>query len=499
MTKTARILFIILILSAALFFFSDNEVDPDLWGHLKFGEDIYTSGSIPRFDIYSYTSPGAKWINHEWLSELIFYTVFKHAGGAGLLILKIAVGVIMVFILLYCVSGETESFFLRLAALFVTFSVIGYGFATRPQIFTYLFFTATVFFLYRFENTREGRWLLPLPAIFLLWANMHGGVVAGAGVLFLYCLFRFFKRELRPGLVIITVVSFAATFVNPYGPELWGFLARTISRPRPYIREWEAMRATVNYVDYFAVVLLAAAGLFFSRIKRSPFEVTVLCAAFLISFLHKRHIVLFAVLFCVYIPKYIDSFMGEVLLGLERKLPQRLYVILIPFFSMFFLSSALFFGKTNPAEIEIPGREYPVEALRFMKDNGISGNIFCFFDWSQMCIWELSGNSRVFFDGRYRTVYGDDLIKGYFEVLYGERDHRGFLGGFPETDIMLLHPSTPLAERLTGDRAWIRIYDSPVAVMFIKKNARNEDVVSRFRNGKLRYVPREAGPFYLKR
>ena len=38
-------------------------VDPDLWGHLRFGHDMIAAGAIPRSDVYSFTS-ARPWVNH---------------------------------------------------------------------------------------------------------------------------------------------------------------------------------------------------------------------------------------------------------------------------------------------------------------------------------------------------------------------------------------------------------------------------------------------------
>ncbi len=73
--------------------------DVDLWGHLKFGQDILREGSLPRTDSYSYTAPGSQWINHEWLMEVLFYTIFLAAGSPGLVLFKLVLGLAIVHIL----------------------------------------------------------------------------------------------------------------------------------------------------------------------------------------------------------------------------------------------------------------------------------------------------------------------------------------------------------------------------------------------------------------
>ena len=84
--KTVGLSLGLVIISLFIFVFSNNMVDPDLWGHLKFGQDILTKLAVPKYDFYSYSSYVAKWIDHEWLSELILYVIFRFTKGAGLII-----------------------------------------------------------------------------------------------------------------------------------------------------------------------------------------------------------------------------------------------------------------------------------------------------------------------------------------------------------------------------------------------------------------------------
>src|SRR5215813_819424 len=59
-------------------------LDPDLWWHLKTGEQIVTTKTVPHTDDYSFTKQGTEWVAHEWLSEVFLYGVFKFLGLTGL-------------------------------------------------------------------------------------------------------------------------------------------------------------------------------------------------------------------------------------------------------------------------------------------------------------------------------------------------------------------------------------------------------------------------------
>ena len=63
-----------------------NAVDPDLWWHLRTGQIIVETGHVPHSDPFSFTRAGHPWVAHEWLSEVVFYQLWKHGGAATLIV-----------------------------------------------------------------------------------------------------------------------------------------------------------------------------------------------------------------------------------------------------------------------------------------------------------------------------------------------------------------------------------------------------------------------------
>src|SRR2546426_8111686 len=108
------------------------------------------------------------------------------------------------------------------------------GWSVRPQVFTYLFFTFLLVVLDRvFTAPGRGRLLWILPPLFALWANTHGGFVAGLGVLWLYVgvhgLLGLARRGWSESPQVFNqcaaaVLAALATLVNPYGMRLLTWL-----------------------------------------------------------------------------------------------------------------------------------------------------------------------------------------------------------------------------------------------------------------------------------
>ena len=72
--------FILMIFAAAVRPISD----PDFWWHLKTGQYIAETKTIPHTDIFSTLRFGSEWVTHEWLSEVLMYFVFRAAGFGGI-------------------------------------------------------------------------------------------------------------------------------------------------------------------------------------------------------------------------------------------------------------------------------------------------------------------------------------------------------------------------------------------------------------------------------
>src|SRR5580704_12847279 len=92
--RALQICFCLFIVLLAVFQFSENTTDVDLWGHVVFGHAMLKTHSIAKTDIYSWTAAGHRWINHECLAEVALGGMHALLGGKGLLLLKMAVGLL---------------------------------------------------------------------------------------------------------------------------------------------------------------------------------------------------------------------------------------------------------------------------------------------------------------------------------------------------------------------------------------------------------------------
>src|SRR5579862_6875857 len=205
--------------------------DPDLWFHLKIGEVIWNTHSIPRTDQFSFTTNSHARTDHEWLSEVAIYGAWKFGGNAGLM-LWFCVLASLLFIAAYTLcslySGNAK---VALIGALVTWLFATVGLAVRPHMLGYLLLLCELLIL-ELGRKRDPRWFYALPPLFALWINFHGSFVFGFVVLavILGCAFLQFEWGLvvarrwpmktAKTLAIATGLSGLALFLNPIGPRL---------------------------------------------------------------------------------------------------------------------------------------------------------------------------------------------------------------------------------------------------------------------------------------
>ena len=195
----------------------------------------------------------------EWLSGVVFYLLLTYLGGPALKVFMIALGLLTVG--LAAVAGRRlGGSYLSILVVVVTIVVsmqVGYQSVIRAEAFTFLFFALFIFLL---EEAGRGRprGLLLIPPVTAVWANLHGGFVAGIGLVLLYLAGHLVSRQKPWRLIGTGAAATLATLLNPYGVAYWWYLHEALLMPRPFIGEWRAVPLDfVSALAFKALLLLA--------------------------------------------------------------------------------------------------------------------------------------------------------------------------------------------------------------------------------------------------
>lgn len=458
------------------------DADTDLWGHLKYGELMWTTRSIPPVDSYSYTAQGATWINHEWLSEVFYYLLYRAFDTTGLLIFKLLLGLLIVHILSGLYFSKEKDLLPYGIHFFFMPHVIALGFMTRPHLLTFLFLTLLMYVLHKFFDGNR-RILIWTPLIMLLWANCHGGVVAGIGIYGVVTVCELIRCHFKGGdegktLLKYFIPSCLAVLANPYGYKLWTFFLETIPAERA-ITEWEGIPLiSMRFIYFKIMVLLFAASLFTSSTKRL-WELAVIAIGIFFAFRHLRHTVLAAILLTPYLPVHLAA-MGLKISNITHFRPSRQWHAVFHSVLIIMIAAQTYshFSKYQEAnfKIQVDPVEYPVYAARFMKMNDINGNILNPFNWGEYLIWHLP-KSKVAIDGRMETVYPNKTFIQTLVFNYGWEGWQYVPDLYPATEIIL---TDKFNKGIEQKPEWVKIYEDPTAAILVRKTGSPGPILAKF-------------------
>lgn len=475
----------------------------DIWWHLRTG-DLILNRIFPFTDIYSFTAFGKPWILHEWGSEVIFAFVYKNMGIAGLIMLRsllFALTLALVFKIMLC-----RNINILIAFVFTLIITIGTAntFNVRPHLFTNLFLVILFWIYIEFRHNNKQKLLRFLPLLFVLWINLHGGFIIGfiflgtcilAELLNIFIKFnneQILSSSECKALILYTLLSFAACFINPntYKGVLYPLLYMGDQMPNNFITEW-APSTIWNNVALGPVIFLAVVGLALNKKKLCLYEIFLILVFTFFAFSAVRHISIFALIavpiitplwqhiILVFFNQFKEISHGKLnlvlqkvsayfinrssfFLYMEKHLNYHLLVFLIVIGFIIIYETA-----GEQLNVGLKKTSYPREAVDYIKDNNIKGNIFNQYAWGGFLIWRFP-DKKVFIDGRM-DVYKKEISEPYVTVINMKEGWEDVLEQYSIKHI-LVKKDKIISKFLTkiSDK-WILVNESDNACFFSKK------------------------------
>ncbi|MCA9082053.1 MAG: hypothetical protein KDA58_15935, partial [Planctomycetaceae bacterium] len=320
--RARRILWLIASLLTGLSWLAMNDADPDLWGHVLYGQEALEHG-LETKSSWNYTAIGYRWINHENLAELALAFADQVGGAAGLLALKSGLALLMLGTVIWRLQARSIHPWTIGAIVMVLAQTLAFHWHFRPQIFGYVLFTIAIALLdysfagwsgewwlrrppsasdsegtvsspeYSWFRMRQLWWLIPLSA---LWTNTHGSFAAGVCVLVAYLGLRAIEslciwgsagwgRFRRFSLMAFGIAI--ATLLTPYGPKLQLWMLSALGVPRPEIADWQPLPLWTSEAAGFWLIVIST---LFASAKTSKFDFTHAVLMLLLSWQGVAHI-----------------------------------------------------------------------------------------------------------------------------------------------------------------------------------------------------------------
>jgi hypothetical protein len=483
MRLTIRQVFFVLLVLGLFLMTLRPVTDPDFWWHLRTGQIIVQSHSIPHTDLFSFTNSGKPWIAQEWLSEVILYGLFQ-LGSYSLLIFFFSLIITGAFLLSYIRSPlETRPFVAGFTLLLGSIATAP-TWGVRIQMISLLLTSLFLFLLDHFQKESKLKYIIPMPFIMMVWVNLHAGYFLGLVIIAIYIVVSLIELikvdhliiesprvpDLKPILMLCGALglSILATLANPNGFHilLYPFQTMTSQAMQQFIQEWfspDFHQLEWQPLIWFILALIGAGML--GKKEISPTKI-LLTLIFGYSALRSiRFIPLFAI---VAIPILAEQIGSIIKIKSEVKFPSRIFkwtaTILIV---VTMLVVTLHFSQVVQGEQKSEAAIFPRAAVDWIEAHQPEGNLFNSYGWGGYIIWRLYPQYLVYIDGR-ADVYGDNFIYTYLDVYRAQPGWEQTLG-LNGVRLVLVEPESGLASAMRLSINWEIAYEDQMSVIFSKK------------------------------
>jgi hypothetical protein len=478
--------------------------DADTGWHLRTGEWILANGRVPRTDIFSYTRPGEPWFAWEWGWDVLFARLYQSFGMASVVLASMLIISLTTALLFRLVRRKADNLFVAFVVTALSMAVSSLHWLARPHLFTLLF---GVIFFSILERVRDAqasgdaasvRRIAWLPALTIVWANLHAGFFLGLILIGCYAAGELITALTAPAAeerraaimrmkpyLLAAAGCLAASFVNPYFYHLHGHLLSYLAGGYHYqhISEFQSISFHFKPAWLFEIMIVLGAVAAFRNLRRGRYVYVILIAGWThLALVSGRNIPIFMMLAAPVVAATLCELLHELeqarVAGWIRAAVSRLdraaaEVDETDRISRLHLASAaalvcvglLLYAPAPPEKFQADydAKAYPAEALRFLSSAGINGHIFTHDEWGDYLIYKLYP-TKVFVDGR-SDFYGDRFCLQYQDVLNVKYDWEQSLRQYA-VDTVLLPPNLPLAGALKESRRWRLVYDDGVALVF---------------------------------
>lgn len=471
MGKKALLFYLTIFLLIVAYTINVKYLDFDLWARLIAGMGVIDGGHVLTQDFLSYT-PVHTWYDHEWGAGVVFYTVLKFFGQNALILLQAILSFLIFFTASRIVKIRTNQspynilffFFCIMAAMTNLNSIV------RCHMFSFLFFTIFIYILEKVRHGANKKLLIILPLLTVLWNNMHGGVVAGIGLISMYIVGEIYNHKPFKEYIYALISSCALLAVNPWGIDYIKFLLHATTMERAIIGEWQGLFSQLQWTHQytFKVFLFAVFGIeIFKNInslknnsitefwqKMDKVKVIVLLATAYLAVSHVKMLPFF----CIAATCYCFEDIAPIFAKVNQK---AVYVLL--------LLISLFTILVKPFALPVNFKIYPVTELEFIRQNNIEGNILVDFGLGSYTSYKLYPHNKIYMDGRYEEVYPDELLVLNDKFFASKAGWDDILYKYPP-DIVVVQANLPVYKLMQRRTDWRRIFEGNAFGVFIKSD-----------------------------
>ena len=444
--------------------------DPGTLWHLKLGREILRTGAVPSVDALTFTHAGERWVDQSWLFDAALALVVDHAGWSAAA-LVCALGIAAVYGGL--ARGLVRDGRSPLVVLVVAVLAAGVGtihFLIRPHLFTLGFVLLTLRVCQR-QHESGGRRVFFVPALMVVWANVHGGFLAGPVIVLTAAVGHAAsgrwdpaRRRTVAAFVASAGLCLLAALINPYGFELYRHVGRLLvsSGVTELIEEYQPVPFGKPDARAFEWVLLALVAVpTVSSRRMTTYELAQGLVWLHLSLASVRHAPLFALAVAPGLARLLD---GLPLLKIDAvtgpdddPASGSVWPLLSPVVLGLAVASGATLTGFDPAH-------WPLAALPSLNRAPSDARLFHEQDWGGLLEAETRPARRAFLDDRFE-LFGKPALLRYLNAIEGGPDWDD-VRDRNAIRLVWVRPERGLARRLASDRSWRVRYQDEVSVLY---------------------------------
>jgi hypothetical protein len=487
--------------------------DSDTGWHIRNGEHILRTWSLPRSDYFSYTHAGKPWFAWEWLSDVFMGVVHEYLGLNGIALWANFTYALVFTLLFWWLIREENNLLITLALSGIASCAATVHWLARPHLFTLLLVLIWYTELQRIQNQGmsgsarlwKTGWILP--PVMLLWTNLHGGFVVGLILLMIFSLGNLLTSLTVSSMEIshrtrILAKSFAwralacglITIANPYGLRIHKHIFDSYLHSQELVNritEFVSPDFHTGVVKFFELLLVVGIIILGVSYRRLNFIESGLILFWThMALFSVRHVPLYTLMMVPILVKHLSQYLDSLeadqgvssrtsrLVGRFNQYSRNLRNFECQFKGFVYpaLATLVLIGiclnqgslwgdKLLNARFD-PER-FPVNAAQFIEQETPEGNLFTTDYWGGYLIYRFHPRIKVFFDGR-SDMYGRDLLKDYSTLTNLEYSWKDVLRKY-QVSWILLPVGYGLATALKELPDWQVTYDDHQAIIFVKR------------------------------
>lgn len=486
-----RLLKILLIASLFLYFFSftftfSNDFTQDLGRHLKLGEIIVKTRQIPNTNLFSYTNQNFPFLNHHWLSEVIFYLLTRFSGLNSLIFLK-TILVLGAFAFAVKAALKKSGVLPTVISVLILSPLLLERNDIRPEVFGFLFFSIILYILFTYSKSQKLIYFLPV--IMALWINIHISFIFG--IFLIGLLLTKFLPDLR-GQARTSKTSYRTTFflflsllvliLNPHGLKgvLYPFNIfqnygyTIVENQNIFFLKSLIFNPILNYFFLLTpLIIIAAITLLFTG---QYIEIIILLTFSIAAAFQWRHLPFF-VLAGIPILSKVTSYWFLVIgrkIHPDQTIKSVIFIFLIiinTVLIIFFLSNQYYLIYNHSKSFGVGYTGADDKLTDFVVKNNLQKNIFNNFDIGGYLIYKLYPQYTFFIDNR-PEAYPRQFIENVYKGLQIDKNLQDkiFKKYSIKTVIFAYTDQTQWAEiflrNIINDKNWRMVYVDKTAVIF---------------------------------